>query len=59
MTSVSRLQVIDMQGIVVFQQALSPDQSGKVIIENSDWAPGLYIISLETREGIFRAKIVK
>ncbi len=59
MTSVSRLQVIDMQGIVVFQQALSPDQSGKVIIENSDWAPGLYIISLETREGIFRVKLVK
>jgi hypothetical protein len=57
--SPSRLQIVNIQGVVVFQKELSPEQTGTIIIENSDWAPGLYVISLETREGIFRAKIVK
>lgn len=57
--SASHLQIVNIQGVVVFQKELGPEQSGKVIIENSDWSAGLYIISLETAERTFRAKLVK
>jgi len=58
-SSASRLQVVSMQGVVVFQKELGTEQSGTIIIENSDWAAGLYIISLETEERTIRAKLVK
>lgn len=45
--------------VTVYQKEISPDLSGTVVIENSDWAPGLYMVRLETSERTFRAKLLK
>ncbi len=58
-TSASRLQIFNSQGVIVFRKEIIPEKSGTIAIESSGWASGIYIISLETAAKTFRAKLLR
>lgn len=55
----SKLSVYDLNGKVVYQQAVSPDSAGQLDINSSEWPAGLYIIRLENEEQSLVSKLMK
>lgn len=55
----SMLSVYDLNGKMVYQQAVSHDTTGQLDIDSSEWPAGLYIIRLENEEQSLASKLIK
>lgn len=55
----SMLSVYDLNGKMVYQQAVSHHTAGQLDIDSSEWPAGLYIIRLENEEQSLVSKLMK
>ncbi len=58
-TADGRLTIVDQAGKTIVQQSFSSRQEGLIFLETSQWAPGIYLCTLETNTGRATTKLVK
>jgi cyanophycinase-like exopeptidase len=54
----AKLRIINALGVIMLNQELQPEGSGQIRVYTSGWPSGIYMILLESPEGVWREEIL-